>query len=248
MSDKVQVPAADQTLAILGYLARQRASVPAATIASALGIPRSTTYHLLATMSEHGFVVNGDRRWALGVSAHDLGTGYLRQQPLTLVGRPLVSKLVDAVGENAHLAVLSDRDVVYIVEERAPGKPSLVTDVGVRLPAHLTASGRSMLAAMSREQLLALYPDDRAFANRGETVMTRRRLRDELRETRERGFATERGDVTPGLSSVAVSIVDRVGWPIAALALTFADDSANVDKLVTAVRGTATEISRRLRV
>ncbi|MEN9740299.1 MAG: Transcriptional repressor IclR [Actinomycetota bacterium] len=248
MPDKTQVPAADQTLAILGFLARQRASVPAATIASALDIPRSTTYHLLATLAEHGFVVNGERRWALGLAAHDLGTGFLRQQPLALVGRPLVSKLVDAVGENAHLAVLNGRDVVYVVEERAPGKPSLVTDVGVRLPAHLTASGRSMLAQMSREQLLALYPDDTAFANRGDTVMTRRRLRDELRETRERGFATEHGDVTRGLSSVAVAIVDRVGWPIAALALTYADDSANSDALVVDVRKTAAEISRRLRV
>lgn len=248
MPDKAQVPAADQTLAILAYLARQRASVPAATIASALGLPRSTTYHLLSTLAEHGFVVNGDRRWALGVAAHDLGTGYLRQQPLTLVGRPLVSKLVDVVGQNAHLAVLSDRDVVYVVEERAPGKPSLVTDVGVRLPAHLTASGRSMLADMSREQILALYPDDRAFANRGDTIMTRRKLRDELRATRERGYATERGDVTDGLSSIAVSIVDRVGWPIAALALTFPDETDNVKQLVTEVRSTASEISRRLRV
>ena len=248
MPDKVKVPAADQTLAILGYLARQRASVPAATIATALGIPRSTTYHLLATLSEHGFVVSGDRRWALGVAAHDLGTGFLRQQPLTLVGRPLVSKLVDSVGENGHLAVLNGRDVVYVVEERAAGRPSLVTDVGVRLPAHLTASGRSMLAEMPREQFLALYPDDAAIGRRGDVTMTRRQLREELRETRSRGFATEHGDVTRGLASVAVAIVDRVGWPIAALALTF-DESRVIDEsLVASLRQSAAEISKKLRV
>lgn len=248
MPDKVQVPAADNTLAILGYLARQRASVPAATIASALGIPRSTTYHLLSTLSDHGFVVSGDRRWALGVAAHDLGTGYLRQQPLTLVGRPLVSRLVDTVGENGHLAVLNGSDVVYVVEERAAGRPSLVTDVGVRLPAHLTASGRSMLAAMSREQVLALYPDDASFGRRGGVTMTRRQLREVLRETRSRGFATEHGDVTVGLGSVAVAIVDRVGWPIAALALTF-DDTREIDAdLIAALRNTSAEISKRLRV
>lgn len=248
MPDKVQVPAADNTLAILGYLARQRASVPAANIASALGIPRSTTYHLLSTLSDHGFVVSGDRRWALGVAAHDLGTGYLRQQPLTLVGRPLVSRLVDTVGENGHLAVLNGSDVVYVVEERAAGRPSLVTDVGVRLPAHLTASGRSMLAAMSREQVLALYPDDASFGRRGDVTMTRRQLREVLRETRSRGFATEHGDVTVGLGSVAVAIVDRVGWPIAALALTF-DDTREVDAdLIATLRNTSAEISKRLRV
>lgn len=248
MSDKPQVPAADQTLAILGYLARQRASVPAATIATALEIPRSTTYHLLATLAQHGFVVSGDRRWALGVAAHDLGTGFLRQQPLTLVGRPLVSKLVDNVGENAHLATLHGTDVVYVVEERAPGRPSLITDVGVRLPAHFTASGRSMLAAMPREQILALYPDDQSLVTRAGHSITRRELRDELRETRERGYSTETGDVTEGLSSIAVAIVDRVGWPIASVALTFPDSTTGIDRLVTELKATATEISRRLRV
>lgn len=248
MPDKVQVPAADSVLRILSYLARQRASVPAATISTALGLPRSSTYQLLATLAEHGYVVNGDRRWALGVASHDLGSGYVRQQPLALVGRPLVSKLVDSLGESAHLAVLHGRDVVYVVEERAPGRPSLVTDVGVRLPAHLTASGRSMLGAMSREQVLAIYPDDASLATRGTTTLTRRELREELRHARERGYATERGDITAGLSSVAVPIIDRSGWPIASLAVTFPDSRTDVAAIAAAMSVTTAELSRRLRV
>lgn len=243
----MQVPASDQTLTILSFLARQRASVPAATIASALDLPRSTVYHLLATMRHHGFVVNGDRRWALGLAAHDLGSGYLRQQPLALVGRQLVSRLVDAVGENAHLAVLADREVVYVVEERAVGRPSLVTDVGVRLPAPLTASGRAMLSSLPPEQIRALFPDDASLAYQGRTSLTRRRLRDELRETRQRGYATEKGDVTPGLSSIAVPILDRVGWPLAALAVTY-PDGVSVTPLVAEATRVAAELSRRLRV
>jgi DNA-binding IclR family transcriptional regulator len=232
----------------LSYLARQRASVPAATIASALELPRSTVYHLLAALLQHGFVVNGDRRWALGLAAHDLGSGYLRQQPLALVGRAVIARLVDTLGENAHLAVLNDRDVVYVVEERAPGRPSLVTDVGVRLPAHLTASGRAMLAALPPEQIRALYPDDSMLAARGGAITTRRALRDTLRVSRQRTFAIERGDVTEGLSSIAVPILDRVGWPLAALAVTFPDHPGDGESLVPAVRDAAAEIARRLRI
>ena len=55
------------------------------------------------------------------------------------------------------------RDVLYIVEERARRRPALVTDVGVRLPSHLTATGRAMLAALPREQVRALFPDIRPF-------------------------------------------------------------------------------------
>src|SRR5687767_3628856 len=53
-----QVPAADQTLRILSFLARQRGPAPASAIAATLGIPRSTVYHLLATLQEHHFVVH----------------------------------------------------------------------------------------------------------------------------------------------------------------------------------------------
>lgn len=247
MPDKVQVPAADNTLRILSFLARQRGSVPAATIATALELPRSTTYHLLSTLLDHGYVVNGDRRWALGVATHDLGTGYLRQQPLALVGRNLITRLADSVGHNAHLAVLNGRDVVYVVEGRAAGQPSLITDVGVRLPAHLTASGRSMLAVLSREQILALYPDDASLTARGDVALTRRALRDVLRSTRERGFATENGEITSGFSSVAVPVRDRTGWPIAAVALTFADGACNPRDIVPQMAAAAMEISRRLR-
>jgi DNA-binding IclR family transcriptional regulator len=44
----------------------------------------------------------------------------------------LCDHLVDATRHNAHLAVLHGRDVLYVIEERAPGRPPLVTDVGVR--------------------------------------------------------------------------------------------------------------------
>ena len=101
----------------------------------------------------------GERRWGLGTAAFELAGGYARQQPLARLGRPLIAALADRTGESAHLAVMTGRDVLYIVEERAPRRPALVTDVGVRLPAHLTATGRAMLAALPREQVRALYPD-----------------------------------------------------------------------------------------
>ena len=91
-------------------------------------------------------------------------------------------------------------DVLYVIEERAAGRPTLVTDVGVRLPAHLTASGRAMLAALPAAQVRALYPDRESFMRRhGTGPATPSALRAVLTETRQRGHATEDGEVTPGL-------------------------------------------------
>ena len=158
---------------------------------------------------QHGFVVHlpGERRWGLGTAAFELAGGYARQQPLARLGRPLIAALADRTGESAHLAVMTGRDVLYIVEERAPRRPALVTDVGVRLPAHLTATGRAMLAALPREQVRALYPDAASFADRtGRGPARPGELRELLRGVRADGFATEDGEVTLGLRSVGVAV------------------------------------------
>lgn len=245
-----QVPAADQTLRVLAFLARQRGPVAASTLASQLGIPRSSVYHLLATLEEHGFVVHleSERRWGLGTAAFELAGGYARQQPLARLGRPLVAALADRTGESAHLAVMTGRDVLYIVEERAPHRPALVTDVGVRLPAHLTATGRAMLAALPREQVRALFPDAASFADRtGRGPRRPGELRDVLRQVRADGFATEDGEVTLGLRSVGAAVRDHAGWPAAAIAVTWPEeggrDAASIAPLVAE---TAAELERRI--
>ncbi|WP_426320631.1 IclR family transcriptional regulator [Microbacterium sp. E-13] len=250
-SVRPQVPAADQTLRILSFLARQRGPVPARSIATGLGIPRSSVYHLLATLEEHHFVVHlpEDRRWGLGIAAFELAGGYSRQEPLARLGRPVLAELVDRAGESAHLAVLHGRDVLYIVEERAPRRPALVTDVGVRLPAHLTATGRAMLAALPREQVRALFPDAASFADRtGRGPRRPSELRDLLRGVRQRGWAFEDGEVTIGLGSVGASVLDHVGWPIAAIAVTYpAGDTRDPEELANLLRPAAGELGRRIR-
>lgn len=251
-----QVPAADQTLRILRYLAGRPASVAASAIARELALPRSTVHHLLNTLAEHGFVLHlqEERRWALGTAASELAGGFARQQPLARLGRPLVAALADRLGESTHLAVLSGNDVVYIVEERAPRRPALVTDVGVRLPAHLTATGRAMLAALPREQVRALYPSAGAFSARTERgPSTPRELRELLRSIRDAGFASEDSEVTEGTRSVGAAVLDTSGWPLAAVAVTWSSETGSTQSgpaetdAARAVIATAAELQRRLR-
>src|SRR5690606_5890561 len=135
-----------------------RRPVAASAVARDLGLPRSSVYHLLTVAARLGFVVHlpAERRYALGPAASELSGGYAAQQPLARLGRPIVARLLDRLGPSGHLAVLHGADVLYLVEERAPHRPSLVSDVGVRLPAHLTASGRAMLAALTPAQRRAV--------------------------------------------------------------------------------------------
>jgi DNA-binding IclR family transcriptional regulator len=247
-----QVPAARQTLAILRFLARQAGPVPAASLARELMLPRSTAYHLLATLVDEGFVVHlaEERRYGLGVSAYELGTGYTRQAPLQRLARVQLASLVDRTGHAARLGVLHGRDVLYVVEERAPGRPPLVTDAGVRLPAQLTASGRAMLAALPPQQVRALFPDPSAFVVRHERgPRSPSALRQLLVEVRRRGYAVEDGEVTPGFASVAAAVRDHTGHPVASIALTFPEvevAAAGRGELATRVIDAARALSQRI--
>jgi DNA-binding IclR family transcriptional regulator len=246
------VPAARQVLELLDALARQPGPVPAAALVRELGLPRSTVYHLLGELVRAGLAVHlpEERRYGLGVHALELGTHYLRQEPLARLARPVLARLVDRVGQSAHLAVLHGREVLCVVEERAPGKPSLVTDVGVRLPAQLTASGRALLADLPAAQVRALFPDPGAFVDRhGVGPRSLSALRRVLVEVRRAGYATEDGEVTPGFASVAAAAHDHTGHPVAGLAVTFpaADaDGPERERLTRAATAAAAELTRRI--
>ncbi|ANP73230.1 IclR family transcriptional regulator [Cryobacterium arcticum] len=267
------VPAARHTLAILTHLAAQRGPVPASSIAQALGLPRSTVYRLLGVLGELGFVLHFPeaRRYGIGLAAFELSSGFSRQEPLARLGRPILAALVDKIGESAHLAVLHGRDVIYLVEERAPRRPALVTDVGVRLPSHLTASGRALLATLPLPQLRALFPDPSAFVQRSGdgvehpasaagsdgapgtqptgSVGSYRELSRLLSQVRTQGYAAEDGDVTAGIASVAVAVRDHSGWPAAGIAVTFSRSSVPPQRwpaLAAEVERSAAELGRRI--
>jgi DNA-binding IclR family transcriptional regulator len=243
-----QVPAATRALRVLRYLASQPDPVPLDAIMRACDLPRSTAYHLVNAMIDEGFVAHlpEERRYGLGVAAFEVGSGYSRQEPLQRIARRRLAELVDRTEHSAHLAVLHGRDVLYVVEERAPGRPPLVTDVGVRLPAQLTASGRAILAALPAAQVRALWPDRGAFVDRhGRGPSTPSALRTLLVETRQRGYATEDGEVTPGFASVAAAVLDHNGYPIAGVAVTHPSELRPTG-LPDEVRACARALSGRL--
>jgi len=140
--------------------------------------------------------------------------------------------------------------VLYVVEQRAPGRPPLVTDVGVRLPAQLTASGRALLADLPAAQVRALFPNADAFVDRhGAGPQKLSDLRRLLSEVRRSGSATEDGEVTPGFASVAAAVHDHAGRPAAGIAVTFPAedvDPATRGELAARVSRSAAELTRRI--
>lgn len=247
-----QVPAATQTLALLKALA-ERGPSTAATLAHELDLPRSTTYHLLAVLRAEGFAVHlpEERRWGLGPTAFSVGQAYLRHDPREALARPLLIALADEVGQTAHLGVLQGVEVVYLLKEtprRRSDAPTLITGVGVHLPAATTASGRAMLAHLPAAQLRALMSSPDAFVrrtDRGPASLSS--LRRVMARERARGFAVEDGEVMSGYASVAAAVIDRSGRPTASVSITFRSTAdTSHDGLGAAAVAAAAAISARV--
>lgn len=252
MEVRQSAPAARNVLRVLTYLARQRGPVQASVIARDLDIPRSAVYRLLEALVDLQYVIHypEDRRYGLGYAAFELSSGFSRQEPLTKLATPIIAALVDRIGETAHLAVLDGADVIYLIEQRAPRRPILITDVGVRLSSRLTASGRSLLAALPGPQLRALFSSLSDLPDDGSGLTSMSLLRRELSRIAGQGYATEEGNVTEGFASVAVAVRDRTGWPAASITVTFPRENLPLERrsiLADQIRLYANELGRRLR-
>ncbi|WP_349897170.1 IclR family transcriptional regulator [Parafrigoribacterium soli] len=249
------VPAAREALRIIKYLASHSGPVRAATICRDLDLPRSTTYHLLKVLQEEGFLLHSpeNQAYVLGPLISDMGSSVLSSQALARLAQPMLERLVaeTRMPVVAHLGVLNHSDVVYASKVSAHRAPAVVTAIGVRLPSHLTATGRSMLSALPEAQLRALYPAASALVLRaGPGPTTLGQLDAILAESRERGWAVEDGEITIEYASVAAAVLDHNRYPAASIGLTFrgaAVDAQQLRRLGAATVNAAAALSQRIR-
>lgn len=235
----VRMPAARSALRVLQLMSEQVGPMRAATVARELGLPRSSTYQLLQVMREEGFLVHYPELGSFGPSSRvrEIGTRVGAATRLERLAQPVLDRLVSGapVPVTAHLAVLAGSDVAYAARARSERSPATVSLVGVRLPASTTATGRSLLAALTAEQVRAQLGGSRELAR-------------VLHETRQRGWATEVGDVDPQYSSVAAVAWDASSAPAASVGVTFRSDVPEDPwpQLGALVQAAAADLSARL--
>lgn len=248
------VKSAERTLEILELLGASLRPVPTMAISRACRIPKSSTHHLLNVMRARGWVTYyaTDRGWGLGAAAFETGSAYLRSQPVQRLAHPLLLELTAATGVTSHLAVLRGDEVEYVDKVQPPDTQlRLVTAPGVRLPAHLTAVGLSMLAWLSAGQVRATYVRPLLGRRTDAGPRTLSQLLELLEDVRRRGYAIELGMTTPGIGCIAAAALSHEGYPIATIGLTFVaeqyDERARLD-LAAEVSGAARRLSNGMGV
>lgn len=223
---------------LLGALPDDGSSARTPAVAAASGLPASTAHRLLAELAELGAVERTPDGWTLGVGLWELAEGAAVARRLRDAALPALTELYDRTGENAHVAVLRDRDVLYLAKATGPRAIPTLSRTGIRHPLHATGVGRAILAGQGDEWIdrYLAGPLERMTAH---TITDVRRLRRDIAATRARGYALTRQEMTLGNVSIAIRLADRPGLPPAAIGIVSHLARADETRLVPLVRAAA---------
>ncbi|MGH3415887.1 MAG: IclR family transcriptional regulator [Actinocrinis sp.] len=242
---------ADRTVELLELLANHNEPLTLSEIHRELAYPKSSLFVLLRTLVARGWVET-DRRgtgYSIGVRALLVGTSYLDRDPVIRAATRVLEQLRAEINETVHLARLDGPDVVYLASRESAHHLRLTSRVGRRVPAHATALGKSLLAARTDAEVDAILPATLGPIT-AHTLVDRGALFADLAAIRERGYAVERGENTPGLGCFAVALdyrtpaADAISCSVPYARL---DDPDHAADTLAAVRRHAAELSTLLR-
>src|SRR5688572_1842467 len=222
MPDKQdRTPPLLRAFALLERVVRAETALTLRDAAEGSGLPKPTTYRMLAMLENAGLLVRDSdgRRLSPGPRLTRIALDALLNAQVRAPRHAILKTLAQSVGETVNLTMLDGSEVVYLdrVETAWPLRMSL--QPGSRVPLHCTASGKLLLASLAaarRKRLIAALPLER-YTDR--TLVDARRLEAELARIRRDGFATDNEEYLAGLVCVAVPVTLRRGRTAACVAV-----------------------------
>jgi len=203
----------ERAFAILEKVARCQEGINLADLSKAVGLHNSTTFHLVKTMVQLGYVsqARDSKRYRIGARLFTLAAGALEENALLGLVTPVLETLTRETGEAGHFAIRSGNDIVVIARTAGSGLLQMVDRTGAQRPAHATALGKVLLSALNDEQIrqfLGAVPPRRFTAK---TIVERDALLREIEEVRRKGIAYDDGEFDAEIRCVAVPVRDFAG-------------------------------------
>ncbi|MEA2661806.1 MAG: IclR family transcriptional regulator, regulon repressor, partial [Chloroflexota bacterium] len=210
--------AVDRACALLNAFSPERPVLGLKELATIVGINKSTAHRLLGAMCAAGLVLQDPKthEYAPGMRLVVLGNVALARMDIARIAMPAMTRLAAAVRETAYLATYAEHGAAYLAVAEGPRTIRLTAHVGMVLPLHSTATGKVLLAALSKEEVAKRLP--RTLPRLTPKTVTKAALGRELKRVQQQGYAISYDEHEVGICSIAVAIRDDTGV-IAALAV-----------------------------
>jgi IclR family acetate operon transcriptional repressor len=214
MADRV-ITSLDKGLQLLTALGSADEPLALATLARRFPWHKSTVYRTLETLKVRKFVELLDGGYVLGPAALALGRT-VPEVPLLERARALMDKAAAHSCENAHLAIRSGDEMVFI-DQRSGGRFTLHTEIGGREPLHCTAIGKAYLMTLAPNEVSRTLAHISFEPFTPKTLRNARALVADLKAADRRGYAVDDREYCDDVRCVAVPITDEGGNFVAAL-------------------------------
>jgi len=194
-------------------------------LARQLELTKPNVYRLLSTLTVLGYVKKDIQTslYSPTLKMWELGSMLVRDVDLVAVAGARLRKLCEETHESVQVAVFDSGFAVYVDKVDSPQPVKAITAIGSRVPATVVSTGKAMLAWMPSEALDVAFQHVKRFT--AATLMRRKDIERDLEETRQRGFAINRGEYRPGVAGIAVPIRDRTGGVVASIGVWGAEAS-----------------------
>ena len=205
--------ALDKALDVLDAIGSAGEGLSQAELTARLGLPRTTLYRLLGTLTARGLLRRDPLRrvYCLGSRCFEYARAAWAMPDLVAAAAAELRALRDMTGETTYLATLDGREVVAL--ERCDGAHGQRSNsaIGQRKPLHCTSQGKAILAALPGEQRDAIVRELALTPATPHSITDRRRLQAELRLTATRGWSLDDEEMVPGVRCCGAPIVDVEG-------------------------------------
>jgi DNA-binding IclR family transcriptional regulator len=210
-----------RAFSILEEVARHRDGIGLAELSKQVGLHNSTAFHLAKTMVSLGYIrqERDTKRYRVGRPLFALAASALDEIEMVNLATPIMEDLSRETGESSHFAVRMGDAVVVIARTSGPGAFQLTDRVGVVRPAHCTALGKIILAALRPDQLKRFLERVELKPSTKKSITEPAVLLREIAEIRRSAIAFDDGEFNPEVRCVAVPVYNFTGDVIGALGI-----------------------------
>lgn len=236
----------DKMFAILNLFTMDRNKLTIAEIEEELGLPKSTIFRVLNTLTEADFLEKDEHShdYAPGFQFFRLGSIFQSNLDVRSVALPVMEDLVAASEETIELNIIDDIYRICIEKIDSPLPVRNFVSVGDRHPIHLGASGKILLSfTPDKEQEKKI--DQLAEKYEAKTAD----LKEAVIETKKQGYAVTRGERVLGSFAIAAPILDSAGNLVASLTIAGPIQRLSQERegeLVQLIQNGAAKVSKHL--